>query len=188
MQMEKMTVEFRHKHVQRQTGHIIHCPTAVWDCTRQAQSHEARTTPAPSHSLCPWLYVRYGPATVMIQHMWAPSHLPLLLPLLLDKPTRTARCRVAWRPSIALFFCDGDATRLPLPIYPPLLSSCDLLAHPLWPFSPSRSPPFYVAAPVPPLASATRAQPSSARSGAVYRFSPLVWEFVDLAPPQLLTH
>ena len=68
----------------------------------------------------------------------------------------------------------GMPQRLPVPNCRPLLSSCNLFARPLWPFSPSPSPPFYVAAPVPPLASATRAHPSSTPSAVVYQFSPSV--------------
>ena len=37
LQIEKMTVKFNHRHVQRQTTHIIHCPIAVWDCKGRAQ-------------------------------------------------------------------------------------------------------------------------------------------------------
>ena len=143
MQIKKMTVKFSHKHVQRQTGHIIRCPTAVWDCTGQAQSHQALTTPAQSHNLCLWLYVRYGPATVMIQWYVGPP------------VTCRCSCRCSWisqpghhvagwpgGPQLPFFSATGMPQRLPLPIYPPLLSSCDLLTRHLWPFSPSPSPPF----------------------------------------------
>ena len=73
VQIKKMPIKFSHKHERRQTGHTIHCPTAVWDCIGQVQSHQALATPSQSHSLCPWLYVRYGPATVMIQRPVGPQ-------------------------------------------------------------------------------------------------------------------
>ena len=53
---------------------------------------------------------------VVVCPLWSSdSHDPAVhrgsthLQLLLDKPTLTPRCRVAWRPPAALFFCDGDA-------------------------------------------------------------------------------
>ena len=137
-----------------------------------------------------WLYVRYGPATVMIQRYVGPL------------VTCRCSCRCTWTsqpghhvarwregPQLPFFSAMGTPQRLPLPTYPPLLSSYDLLVRPLLPFSPSPSPPSYVASPVPPLASATCTPPSHARCAAAFRcFSPSAWEFADSAPPRLLTH
>ena len=91
-------------------------------------------------------------------------------------------------PQLPFFSATGMPHWLPLPICAPLLSSCDLLARPVLPFSPSPSRRLYVAAPVPPLTSATRTEPSRPRSAAVDRFSLLVREFADPAPPQIVTH
>ena len=148
-------------------------------------AHNSNTiTQFVSVVVCPvWSSDSHDPAVC-----GASSHLPLLLPLLLDKPTRTPRCRVALRPSTALFFCDGDAAAAAVAN----LSSSSFLLR----FAPSSSLAFLSFSFSSFLRCRSRASScfrnsrsaSHAPSAVVYRFSPLVWEFADPAPPQLLTH
>ena len=109
VQIKKMTVKFSHKHVQRQTGTSFTVPQPIGTAQdrpshiRRSQNQHSNTV--ASVVVCPlWSSDSHDPAVY-----GASRHLPLLLPLLLDKPTGTPRCRAACRPSIALFFCDGDA-------------------------------------------------------------------------------
>ena len=96
-----------------QRVHLTHYPmdgTAVWGCTGEAHSHQAFKTPAQSHSLCQWSYVRCGLATAMPPAVrGASTHLPLVLPPLLGSPTLTPCATVACNPSTACFFCNREA-------------------------------------------------------------------------------
>ena len=104
VQIKKMTVKVSHKHVQRQIGTSFTVPQP-FGTAQDRPSHIKRSQHQHSNTVacvvvCPvWSSDSHDPAVC-----GASSHLPLLLPLLLDKPTRTPRCRVACRPSTALFF------------------------------------------------------------------------------------
>ena len=107
--MKKKTLKFSHKHVQRQTRTSFTVPRLFGTAhdrprhIRRSQHQHSNTV--VSAVVCPvWSSDSHDPAVC-----GASSHLPLLLLLLLDKPTWTPRCKVAWRPSTALFFCNGDA-------------------------------------------------------------------------------
>ena len=109
MQIKKRAVKFSHKHVQRRTGTSFTVPrpfgTAQDRPSHIRCSKQQHSNTVVSVVVCPvWSSNSHDPVVC-----GASSHLRLLLPLLSDKPTRTARCRVAWRPATALFFCDGDA-------------------------------------------------------------------------------
>ena len=104
VQIKKMSVKFSHKHVQRQTGTSFTVPQPFGTAhdrprhIRRSQNQHSNTD--ASVVVCPvWSSDSHDQAVC-----GASSHLPLLLPLLLDKPTRTPRCRVGCRPSTALFF------------------------------------------------------------------------------------
>ena len=109
VQIKKMSVKISHKHVQRQTGTSFTvpqpCGTAQDRPSHIRRSQNQHSNTDASVVVCPvWSSDSHDPAVC-----GASSHLPLLLPLLLDKPIQTPRCRVACRPSTAPFFCDGDA-------------------------------------------------------------------------------
>ena len=109
VQIKKMTVKFSHKHVERQTGTSFTVPQPFGTAQdrpshiRRSQNQHGNTV--ASVVVCPvWSSDSHDPAV-----FGASSHLPLVLPFLLDKPTRTPRFRVACRPSTAFFSCDGEA-------------------------------------------------------------------------------